>query len=205
MFRLSGFVDQVEAQSDQLHLIATCDDLTGLANRRLFNERLAEAIGTASTHVLLLDLNGFKKVNDRYGHGVGDRLLVEVARRLPQRLRSGDLAGRMGGDEFAVMLYGLTPTEADAIAERIAEALSRPIDVDGTQLQVGASIGAVDCGGEDPTEILRRADVAMYTAKAAGDNCRRYTLDLDEDMNAQLATNNLLENRSGPVPADALP
>ena len=184
MIRLSGFVDQVQAQSDQLHVIASRDDLTGLANRRELNQWLIEAVRTPSTHVLMLDLNGFKKVNDRHGHGVGDRLLVEVSNRLVQRLRLGDRAGRMGGDEFAVLVFDCTAVEADTVARRIAEALFAPIDIDGTLLRVGASIGTADCSGDNPTEILRRADVAMYAAKTAGDACRRYCPDLDRIENS---------------------
>ena len=106
------------------------DELTGLPNRRLFEERLAVAVREGSPQVAMLDLNGFKDVNDRFGHAVGDRLLVVVAQRLASRLRGeGDLVARMGGDEFAVLVPRGTPEAMDAIVERLTAVLRQPATV----------------------------------------------------------------------------
>ncbi len=182
--RMSGFVLQVQRQARQLEDLALRDPLTGLANRRVFEERLAAAVAAGAGHspqVAVLDLNGFKDVNDRLGHSVGDRLLVVVATRLARSVREGDLVARLGGDEFAVLLPDAHFTVMDAIAERMATTLRRPIEADGHQLLVSASIGSADGTGLDrPGELLRRADLAMYAAKEAGGaRHRRYTRDLD--------------------------
>jgi diguanylate cyclase len=182
--RMSGFVLQVRRQARQLEDLALRDPLTGLANRRVFEERLAAAVAAGPGHspqVAVLDLNGFKDVNDRLGHTVGDKLLVVVATRLARSVREGDLVARLGGDEFAVLLPDAHFTVMDSIAERMATTLRRPIEADGHQLLVSASIGSADGTGLDrPGELLRRADLAMYAAKEAGGaRHRRYTRDLD--------------------------
>ncbi|AGL17962.1 bifunctional diguanylate cyclase/phosphodiesterase [Actinoplanes sp. N902-109] len=177
MARLLGFVTQVQRQAGQLHDLALRDALTGLANRRVFEERLGAAVATGGAQVAMLDLDGFKDVNDRLGHAVGDRLLTVVAQRLQSALRVGDLVARMGGDEFAV----LVPAAMSDVVTRILAVLDRPIEVDGHALLVGASIGTADgTGTADAGELLRRADVAMYAAKNAGLRHRRYAPELDE-------------------------
>ncbi|MEV8503344.1 bifunctional diguanylate cyclase/phosphodiesterase [Actinoplanes sp. NPDC051475] len=169
--RMSGFVSQIQRQAGQLKDLALRDALTGLPNRRVFEERLAAAVGAGPAQVAVLDLNGFKDVNDRLGHAVGDRLLTEVAGRLLGALREEDLVARMGGDEFAVLMPG---------------ALREPVVVNGHELLVGASIGTTDnAGTTDGYEVLRRADVAMYAAKQAGERHRRHTPDLDERAAAE--------------------
>ncbi|RSM55666.1 GGDEF-domain containing protein [Actinoplanes sp. ATCC 53533] len=182
LLRMSGFVTQVQRQSQQLQDLAMRDDLTGLPNRRLFEERLAAAVAAGPTQVAMLDLNGFKNVNDRFGHAVGDRLLAIVGRRIAERLREDDVAARMGGDEFAVLVPGTSPADMAAIVDRLTASLRRPIEVAGHELLVGASVGIGDSEGtDDPYEVLRRADIAMYAAKAqGGDQARRYAADLDE-------------------------
>jgi diguanylate cyclase (GGDEF)-like protein len=131
--------------------------------------------------VCLLDLNGFKTVNDRLGHTVGDRLLVAVAGRLASALRDADVVARMGGDEFAVLVPRATAAEADAILRRLTGALREPVEVGGHKLHVTASIGITDAAGtDDPVEVLRRADVAMYAAKASGGRQRRFSAELDD-------------------------
>ncbi|MGK5681407.1 putative bifunctional diguanylate cyclase/phosphodiesterase [Actinoplanes sp. URMC 104] len=176
--RLGGFVRRTQQQSAQLEDLALRDDLTGLANRRRFERRLAAAAATGSPQVCLLDLNGFKQVNDRHGHAVGDRLLIAVADRLGAELPGEGLLARMGGDEFAVLLDDATPARGDAVVARLAAALGRPFEVAGHELLVGAAIGIA--GGADPVEVLRRADVAMYAAKAGQARFRRYDAGLDE-------------------------
>ncbi len=153
------------------------DELTGLANRMLFKDRLMVALKTLKRQsgppfgVLFLDLDRFKRVNDTFGHSVGDRLLVEIAVRLASFLRPGDTLARLGGDEFGILVSD-APSVSDAlhVAERVQERLKVPFAVDGRQLEVSASIGiALSATGYDgPEEILHDADVAMYRAKAAG-------------------------------------
>jgi len=184
--RMSGFVSQVQRQADQLADLAMADDLTGLANRRRFEQGLRAALAAGRPQVALLDLNDFKGINDRLGHLIGDRLLTVLAQRLALALRGEALVARMGGDEFAVMLPDATTAEADAVVGRLAAALSQPIHAGDHELLVGASIGIADGEGtDDPFEVLRRADVAMYVAKGRGGRHHRYTSDLDEQADEQ--------------------
>ena len=180
--RMSGFVGQVQHQAAQLEDLAMQDELTGLANRRHFDQRLAEAVAAGSPQVCMLDLNGFKGINDRLGHAIGDRLLVAVAGRLAAQMRDGDAVARMGADEFAVLVTDASTAEGDAIVARLSAALRDPVDAGGHELLVGASIGiAGSAGTKDPVEVLRRADVAMSAAKAGGGGrYRRYGVELDD-------------------------
>lgn len=181
--RMSGFVRQVQRQAGQLEDLAMRDDLTGLGNRRLFEERLSALGGTGSPQVAILDLNGFKDVNDRFGHASGDRLLQVVAERLLASVRAEDLVARMGGDEFAVLLCDAPAVAMNGLVERLSAVLRRPIRAYDQELLVGVSIGYADGAGvDDPYEVLRRADVAMYEAKqlGGGRSCR-YRPDLDRE------------------------
>jgi diguanylate cyclase (GGDEF)-like protein/PAS domain S-box-containing protein len=160
---------------DQLRHQAFHDVLTGLANRSLFRDRLGHALARASrgalpTAVLYLDIDDFKAVNDRLGHAEGDRLLVMVGQRLVSATRAGDTVARLGGDEFAVIVEETDPSEASRAADRILRALAEPFDLDSRQTAVRASIGIAihDVDGGDADELLRRADIAMYAAKARG-------------------------------------
>ncbi|GIJ48215.1 hypothetical protein Val02_51010 [Virgisporangium aliadipatigenens] len=178
--RMSGFVTEVQRQAGQLEELAMRDELTGLPNRRDFERRLSASVAGDATQVALLDLNGFKEVNDRHGHAVGDRLLTVVAERLRGALRDGDVVARMGGDEFAILLEERSPSVMFGVVERISAALVEPIRVQGHELLVGASVGTADGRGVgDAYELLRRADVAMYAAKERGGRHRAYTPDLD--------------------------
>ena len=176
--RLGGFVGQTQKQAAKLEELAMRDDLTGLANRRRFERRLSAAVASGSPQVCLLDLNGFKQVNDRLGHGVGDHLLIAVAARLGTELHGEGMLARMGGDEFALLLADATVEEGDAIVARLSAALRRPFEVDGHELLMGAAIGIAD--GTDPVEVLRRADVAMYSAKTSKSRFCRYAVELDD-------------------------
>jgi diguanylate cyclase (GGDEF)-like protein/PAS domain S-box-containing protein len=155
------------------------DVLTGLANRALFNSRLEQVRSDRRQNgriaVLTLDVDGFKAVNDSHGHGAGDAVLVEVAARLVAAVRSVDLPARMGGDEFAVLLEGAGPTEAREVADRLLDAIRRPIRVGPAEVWITASIGvAVDEGGVlSSDDLLRHADIATYEAKADGKNRAR--------------------------------
>jgi len=152
------------------------DDLTGLANRSRFLDRVGSALadGGPAGALLLVDLDGFKDVNDTHGHLVGDELLRVVARRLENAVRSGDLVARLGGDEFAVLLNTATAEEVQLTAERLARLVAEPVDVDGVTVRVHASVGmsVLDHTSRDVTALLRAADEAMYCAKRAGDGPR---------------------------------
>ncbi len=152
------------------------DGLTGLPNRVLLLDRLTQALGRlsrteASVALLVLDLDGFKAVNDRHGHEAGDRLLVEVAKRVSGVLRTGDTAARFGGDEFVVLCEDVASDhEVVAVAQRIAEALAEPFPIAGDELYVRASIGISIARGPGmrPESLLRDADSAMYRCKQRG-------------------------------------
>jgi len=163
---------------DELRHQAFHDSLTGLANRALFRDRLEHALarsrrGSQPLAVLFVDLDDFKNVNDSLGHGEGDGLLVAVAARLRDALRAGDTIARMGGDEFAILVED--PPDAGSpveVAERLLAALQAPFEQAGRDLFVHASIGVAVSGSRKQTadELLRNADVSMYTAKADGKN-----------------------------------
>jgi diguanylate cyclase (GGDEF)-like protein/PAS domain S-box-containing protein len=159
---------------DELVRQAYHDGLTGLANRSLFRDRLEQALarsarGAGSTSVLILDLDGFKGVNDTLGHDAGDQLLRIVAERLNETVRATDTVARFGGDEFAVLLDDADEGLAVSVARRALARLADPVTVAGRELQVAASIGvAVHTGDGGGDELVRDADVAMYAAKDAG-------------------------------------
>jgi diguanylate cyclase (GGDEF)-like protein/PAS domain S-box-containing protein len=163
---------------DQLAHQAFHDSLTGLANRALFRNRIEHALARMRRHrrpvgVLLLDLDGFKTVNDSLGHAFGDAFLVAVARRLRDVLRPSDTPCRLGGDEFAVLVEDLNDgLDVTVVAERVLEALRLPFVIDGKEVVTAASIGIsiAESGSRDADDLLRNADVAMYTAKGRGRN-----------------------------------
>lgn len=164
---------ELAAQGEQLKLLAFRDPLTGLANRILLNQQLEHALAGSepgSVAVLLLDLDDFKEVNDILGHQAGDEMLIEVSRRLKAAVRATDTVARLGGDEFVVLLKD--DTEPEAVAATILSALREPMRVAGKELCPRVSMGIAS--GIDaplvPSELLRRADIAMYAAKAAGKN-----------------------------------
>ncbi|WP_250002371.1 bifunctional diguanylate cyclase/phosphodiesterase [Actinoplanes sp. M2I2] len=149
---------------------ATHDALTQLPNRVLFHERLRRALGSPvgrPVAVALIDLDDFKEVNDTLGHEVGDQLLIAVAQRLAGCLRAEDTVARLGGDEFVVVIDGADPAAADLAAQRMIDSLRAPVLTDGHELPIRASIGIADGrAGDDASVLLRRADIAMYAAKA---------------------------------------
>ena len=158
---------------EQLTRQALHDPLTGLANRRLFHDRVSHALaqrGGGDLAVLFLDLDDFKGVNDTLGHGAGDALLNDVARRLAGAVRAGDTVARLGGDEFAVLLeQDVQPGTAEQIATRLLEALAEPVLVAGHELRTSVSIGIAPAfDGDDSEAVLRNADLAMYMAKGSG-------------------------------------
>src|SRR5665647_3056599 len=141
------------AVHQELTVQATLDDLTGLANRASFNAALSGALGDGptqnTTSVLFVDLDDFKDVNDVFGHGAGDQLLREVAARLRRATRPGDLCGRIGGDEFAILLRDTGSAAAAEIAQRIVQAVATPAHLDAGVVHVGASVGVEMRGGRD--------------------------------------------------------
>jgi diguanylate cyclase (GGDEF)-like protein len=177
---------------------AASDALTGLGNRRTLLEALGEPAGPGVSALVLLDLDGFKAVNDRYGHARGDEVLQEVAARLTGVVRAGDVVCRLGGDEFAVVVRGLRDEQdARSLAERVSEVVDLLVDAQhvaadraSRPLPVRASTGVRLLGpdGPDPTTALRQADVALYASKTAGratvvlwhDGMRRAGEELDE-------------------------
>ena len=159
------------AERNRYH--ATHDPLTGLPNRALFRDRADQAFAASSRTgaeiaVVLVDLDRFKDINDILGHSYGDELLCQVGPRLRSALRDGDTVARLGGDEFAVLLPTIGgPEEARAVAERLREALDHSFDVHGVTLDLEASVGVAVAPwhGADPEQLLRSADLAMYSAK----------------------------------------
>ena len=167
------------AETQALKHQALHDPLTGLPNRTFLSDRLEQAILAGEREqkprgLLLMDMDGFKEVNDTLGHAVGDRLLQEVAARLGWVLRKADTVARLGGDEFAVLPAGTTDaTAATTIAGKILSALQEPVTIEGQPVELAASIGVAIYPehGSDADTLLRRADAAMYVAKRAGTGC----------------------------------
>jgi diguanylate cyclase (GGDEF)-like protein len=157
---------------------ANHDALTGLANRSLFDEILGRQLAIcertkANLAVLYIDLDGFKSVNDAHGHAVGDEVLRTVAKRIVDAVRKSDVAARPGGDEFAVILIHAGLEAAKGVAAKLIDSLSIPYSVGALTLQISASIGiaAYPDSGATGEVLSRRADEAMYKAKAAGKRC----------------------------------
>jgi diguanylate cyclase (GGDEF)-like protein len=163
-------------KEEGLRNAALHDHLTGLPNRVLLEDRMEQAGLRASRQpdyrfaILLIDLDGFKAVNDTHGHAAGDLLLIEVARRLTKLLRKSDTVARLGGDEFVILLDGLATANAyEAVCDNIRAAVAKPFSIDGSRLSVGLSIGVAvsGLGSSDPDHLLREADAEMYRAKSA--------------------------------------
>ncbi|MGF3027138.1 EAL domain-containing protein [Methylobacterium aquaticum] len=173
--------ERKQAEAQIAHM-ARHDVLTDLPNRALFRERVEQRLAEVRRHggycvLMVLDLDGFKAVNDSLGHLAGDALLCEVARRFRATLRVEDTVARFGGDEFAILLGGALRLEGIRnLAERLVEVVREPIRVDGQQVGIGVSIGiAISTGhGQDPESLLRHADLALYRAKHDGRNTYRF-------------------------------
>jgi diguanylate cyclase (GGDEF)-like protein/hemerythrin-like metal-binding protein len=171
-------VTEQDKSGRQIAYLAYTDALTGLANRTLFADRLHQAVLMARRYgtlfaVLMLDLDGFKAINDGYGHEIGDLALQLVAHRFQGCIREGDTLARIGGDEFAVLLAGLSDPQAPAlVAQRLIAALAGPLDLGAHCAGVGTSVGiaAWPEHGESAAELLAAADTAMYRAKRGGGN-----------------------------------
>lgn len=175
MARMAGLNKRLLSVGSELEKRASTDSLTGLANRAAFRSRLQDCLAETGRPVdglavLFVDLDDFKDVNDRLGHAAGDALLVVVADRLRATVRSDDLVARLGGDEFAILVQGpRAADEADAVGQRVVVDLAEPTFINGTVVHVGASVGLAEYGrGTDADDLMRNADVAMYSAKSRG-------------------------------------
>ena len=170
--------------------LARHDPLTGLPNRRFFVETIGEALLTTTvdsqTAVLMLDLDGFKSINDAYGHAIGDQTLIEFAQRISAIMRAGAVLIRIGGDEFAVIVPNIKSLDAPtALARRIVAAVAEPFVIGqiSTSVGVGVGIAIAPSDGMEPEILVQRADRALYRAKAEGRSCIRF---FESDMDAHV-------------------
>ncbi|SEQ21820.1 diguanylate cyclase (GGDEF) domain-containing protein [Ectothiorhodospira magna] len=185
-------INRVAVHQQELDRMAHYDTLTGVPNRRLLAERIARSIARARASdvplaVCYLDLDGFKPINDRFGHAVGDRLLLLIAERLKTLLKKEDTLARLGGDEFVLLFNGLDHSEvANALFRRLLGAVADPALIDGTCMRVSASMGVTffPADDNDPDTLIRHADQAMYMAKEAGKN-RYHVFDPDQSRRHQ--------------------
>jgi diguanylate cyclase (GGDEF)-like protein/PAS domain S-box-containing protein len=170
---VEDITDRRQAESQLAHQ-ATHDPLTSLPNRMLLHDRLRQACArlrrtSQSVTVLFIDLDGFKAVNDRFGHRTGDQVLIEVGGRIRQVVRAADTVARVAGDEFVVVCESIAAPDLDELVQRVREAVSVPLIVDGTSISVGASIGVATTHDPeiDVEELLAVADQRMYRQKRA--------------------------------------
>lgn len=176
---IANDITALKARQDELDRMANYDLLTGLPNRRMLTDRLEQAVAHArrtgeKLAIAMLDLDGFKPVNDRYGHEAGDLLLAEVARRLLAAMRTEDTVARLGGDEFTFVFRN---AQGQAAFERILDTVHQPVQLPYGKVQVSASMGVSYLNTKDPLtgeQLMRQADLALYQSKQAGRN--RYTV-----------------------------
>lgn len=185
-YKLSREIKRRQQVEEDLKHLAHHDALTNLPNRLLFNDRLKHALVRAHRHqtggaILFIDMNGFKQVNDTFGHDTGDRLLQMVAERLSLSLREEDTISRFGGDEFVVVSeLENYQNNAGLLAQKIIEILKTPFEIEGQQLHAGCSIGIslYPQDSDDPETLIKQADEAMYLAKKDGKNSFRFYSEL---------------------------
>jgi diguanylate cyclase (GGDEF)-like protein/PAS domain S-box-containing protein len=175
-------------EAERIRYRASYDALTGLPNRALLHDRLLQSLAKASRErghlgLLFIDLDGFKPVNDHFGHLVGDHLLVAVAERMHGCVRESDTVARLGGDEFVIVLPDMvSASDAQLVAAKVVASLGVPFELDGVSAQIGTSIGIAiyPQNGQTAEELLRAADHAMYIAKESGKGC--YVISPEEAM-----------------------
>ena len=179
IFGMKQDITEEKLLYDRTRYLAEFDVLTGLPNRSSFQARLSDlgerqVDGVRFSALLLVDLDGFKQINDTFGHALGDECLRSVAERLKNVCRESDFAARIGGDEFAVLLGpGLNQNEIEDVAEQIVEALRNPMDGRDWPFKVGASVGIACIDTGYSLELFKKADAALYAAKASGRNTFR--------------------------------
>lgn len=203
---VASFTDITQQKRDEetIHNLAFFDPLTELPNRRLLHERLQHTIAVCEADnrngaIMFIDLDNFKELNDTRGHGIGDLLLIEVANRLQENVRSDDTVARLGGDEFVVVLNDLSKDsnqasrQAESIAEKLRRALAEPYQLENDHYQSSPSIGISLFSGNNMQidELLKRADTAMYQAKQSGRNTIRF---FDPATHAAMEERVLMEN-----------
>ena len=194
---VTTLTDITERKKAEILLIrkATIDALTGLPNRASGLERLEAAVAQADRSerfvaVLYVDLDGFKQVNDTFGHAVGDELIKQAADRMSKSLRRSDTVARLGGDEFLVVAPELKdPRQSNIIAEKLVEELKSPFKIEENEIFVSCSVGITmyPNDGDDPSALLRNADLAMYTSKSSGKNTyRHFSQEMNDGLNRRL-------------------
>jgi len=189
---IAADITERKEHEKQLQHIAHYDALTGVPNRVLLADRLVQALARTKRDrglmaVCYLDLDGFKPINDNFGHDVGDKVLVEITRRIKETIREDDTVARLGGDEFVVLLVGMqVPEECAGSLNRLLEVIHMAIELQGHSIRVSASIGVAlyPEDDHDPDTLLRHADQAMYAAKQSGKN-RYHLFDAANDLRAR--------------------
>ncbi|MEW5890746.1 MAG: EAL domain-containing protein [Pseudomonadota bacterium] len=186
-------ISEQKAQAAKIEQLAFYDPLTGLPNRALFLDRLKQALAGAQRHgqrvaLLFLDLDRFKEINDTQGHAIGDRTLIEIARRFQAALREEETLARLAGDEFVAIAMGANQSTAALIAERVQKALAEPLSVNGRFFTLKASIGIAFYpeDGRSAEELLKHADIAMYQAKTSGGGYRFYRPEMGTELEKRL-------------------
>lgn len=188
-------ISEIRKTQNQLHYLAHFDPLTDTANRRLFEDRCAQAILSSIRHkkqvaLIGLDIDHFKRINDTLGHDIGDQFLIALANRLKECVRKEDTIARLGGDEFAILLASVSgPEGAETVARNILDTITQPIMIQGQELIVTSSIGITICPDDalKYADLLKNADMAMYRAKNAGrNNIQFYSPEMNDEMQTQL-------------------
>jgi diguanylate cyclase (GGDEF)-like protein/PAS domain S-box-containing protein len=191
-------ITELRRANQELEQLASYDPLTTLPNRRLFRERLQHALSLVDRHatslaLLYIDLDDFKRINDSLGHDIGDKLLIQISRRLLRSIREEDTVARVGGDEFVVLLESISNDfDISMVASKILRQIKRPIQIEEHELVISGSIGITTAPQDsmDAGKLLRNADLAMYRSKSRGRNTYEY---FENKMNADASERLILE------------
>ncbi|WP_455274083.1 diguanylate cyclase domain-containing protein [Rhizobium herbae] len=186
VFGIKQDITDEKIMKDRTQYLAAFDVMTGLANWAQFQSKLGEFCndygrGITPTALILVDLDGFKTLNDTFGHSAGDDCLRETARHLERVCAQAALIARIGGDEFAILVHENRDSVPN-IARNIVGALYRPVHLEGRQVQIGASVGIAFMDGSTPSELFKKADAALYAAKAAGRNTFEISDEADNSL-----------------------